>query len=178
MEEVAEFSDERHKARCIHCGTSPRATRTNKDHVPSKSLLDRPFPGNLPPVVVCVDCNSGLSESEQYLVAFLGSVLRGTTDPDRHEESAAKRILAWNSRLRSLIEKSKSEYQALGGETRLVWSPNEIQTGAALTKNARGHIYHELREPAFGQSRRAPPITIGSLKRSSRQRGHLRSNIC
>jgi hypothetical protein len=151
MEEVIDCSDERHKAWCIHCGSSLHATATNKDHVPSKSLLDRPFSENLPIVLICVACNSSFSESEQYLVAFLGSVLRGAADPAQHDESAAKRVLAWNSKLRASIENSKQEYKTVGGETRLLWSPNNALIAKALIKNARGHIYHELGEPAFGE---------------------------
>jgi hypothetical protein len=153
MEDLEDFSDERHKAWCIHCGASLHTSTTNKDHVPSKSLLDHPLPGNLPLVLVCVSCNSGFSESEQYLVAFLGSVLRGTTDPNQHEESAARRILAWSSKLRESIEKSKREYRTHGGETRIVWSPDHARLGKALVKNARGHVYHELGEPVFGDPR-------------------------
>lgn len=151
MEDIEDFSDRRHKAWCIHCGSALHATATNKDHVPSKSLLDRPFPRNLPLVLVCVACNSSFSESEQYLVAFLGSVLRGTTNPDQHEDSAARRILAWSSQLRETIEKSKRVYRTHGGETRLVWSPDHARLAKALVKNARGHVYHELGEPVFGE---------------------------
>ncbi|MBB4374128.1 hypothetical protein GGD63_006957 [Bradyrhizobium sp. cir1] len=151
MEDLEDFSDERHKAWCIHCGKALHATTTNKDHVPSKSLLDRPYPGNLPLVRICTACNSGFSDSEQYLVAFLGSVLCGTTNPSLHEDSAARRILSWSSQLRETIEKSKREYRTHGGETRIVWSPDHARISKALTKNARGHIYHELGEPVFGE---------------------------
>jgi hypothetical protein len=150
MDELRDFSDERHKAWCIHCNGALKPATTNKDHVPSKSLLDQPFPPNLPLVLVCVDCNTSFSENEQYLVAFLGSVLRGTTDPNLHEDTAAKRILRWNSSLRASIEQARREYRTVAGETRLLWQPDEEKINKALTKNARGHVYHELGEPIFG----------------------------
>ncbi len=151
MEEVGEFSDRRQKAWCIHCGIALHVSPTNRDHAPSKSLLDQPFPPNLPLVIICVACNSSFSDSEQYLVAFLGSVLRGTADPDLHEDSAARRILRWNSSLRTSIEQARREYKTVGGETRLLWEPDSGKINRALTKNARGHVYHELGEPIFGE---------------------------
>jgi hypothetical protein len=151
MDELSDFSDKRHKTWCIHCASALHATTTNKDHVPSRSLLDQPFPPNLPLVLVCVDCNSSFSESEQYLVAFLGSVIRGTADPDLHDDSAARRILRWSSSLRTSIEQARREYRTVGGETRLLWQPDNEMINKAVIKNARGHVYHELGEPIFGE---------------------------
>lgn len=151
MDEIGEFSDQRHKALCIHCNKVLKPDTTNKDHAPSKSLLDRPFPPNLPVVLVCQKCNTSFSTNEQYIVAFLGSVLRGTADPDLHEDTPARRILKWNSLLRAEIERARREYRTIGGETRLLWQPDEEKINKALTKNARGHVYHELGEPIFGE---------------------------
>src|ERR1700730_15034218 len=127
MRELTDFSDRRHKSWCIHCGGTLSGADTNKDHVPSKSLLREPFPANLPQVIVCIFCNSSFSDSEQYLVAFLGSVLRGTADPNLHPESAAKRILRWSSQLRKSIESARREYQIPGGETRVLWLPDNAR---------------------------------------------------
>jgi hypothetical protein len=151
MKEIEDFSDERNKAWCIHCSTALYKKVANKDHVPSKSLLVQPLPANLPQVFICKECNSSFSGDEQYLVAFLGSVLRGTTNPDLHGDSAARRILRWNSKLRDSIEQTKREYSTLGGETCLVWSPDSKRINKALIKNGRGHVYHELGEPVFGE---------------------------
>lgn len=151
MDEIGEFSDQRHKAWCIHCNKALKPDATNKDHVPSKSLLDRPFPANLPLVLVCEKCNTSFSANEQYLVAFLGAVMRGTVNPELHEDTAARRILRWNSAMRASIERARKEYRTIGGETRFLWQPDEAKLNKALTKNARGHIYYELGEPIFGE---------------------------
>ena len=39
MEEIEEFTDERQKGWCIHCGTSISTVSKNWDHVPTKGLL-------------------------------------------------------------------------------------------------------------------------------------------
>ena len=80
MDQIEEFTDQRQKAWCVHCGQSITELETSRDHVPSKSLLLKPHPANLPIVQVCKSCNNGFSLDEEYLVAFLGSVLVGSTD--------------------------------------------------------------------------------------------------
>ena len=79
---------------CIHCGSGLRSDESNRDHVPTKGLLNPPYPENLPVVEVCRPCNSGFSSDEEYLIAFLGSVLSGRTTPDPVRFPKAAGILA------------------------------------------------------------------------------------
>jgi hypothetical protein len=81
MDEIKEFSDERDKAWCVHCGRPLASLKASRDHVPTKTLLCPPYPANLPIVMVCDDCNQGFAKDEQYLVAHLSAALAGTTDP-------------------------------------------------------------------------------------------------
>ena len=46
MDQLRDFADSRLLNGCIHCG-APAETR---DHVPSRCLLERPYPENLPAV--------------------------------------------------------------------------------------------------------------------------------
>ena len=91
MEWIEEFVDERQKAWCIYCGALLAAAETNKDHVPSKALLLKPHPENLPVVQVCTACNSDFSVDEEYLFLFLRCVLAGTTDPAGHNDARVAR---------------------------------------------------------------------------------------
>ena len=75
MERIEEFVDERQKSWCIHCGASIGGVETNEDHVPSRALLLKPYPANLPVVRVCTTCNNGFSMDEEYLFLFLRCVL-------------------------------------------------------------------------------------------------------
>jgi hypothetical protein len=49
MRQLESYADERLTAACIYCG---RATQT-RDHVPSRVLLNEPYPNNLPVVPAC-----------------------------------------------------------------------------------------------------------------------------
>lgn len=60
MQEIEEFSDDRNKSWCIHCGKWLSDLKTNVDHVPTKSLLVKPRPHHLPVVRICTACNHGL----------------------------------------------------------------------------------------------------------------------
>ncbi|MBE2224004.1 MAG: hypothetical protein IAF02_20870 [Anaerolineae bacterium] len=59
---------------CIYCG---RLADT-REHVPSKSLLEKPFPINLWTVKACNTCNRGYSLDEEYFLVLLSRI--GTSD--------------------------------------------------------------------------------------------------
>ena len=147
MDQIEEFVDERQKSWCIHCGGWITELDTNRDHVPSKSLLREPYPANLPVVEVCTACNEGFSLDEEYLVVFLNCVLAGSTDPLQQRNSRVERILKNNSKLRARIDGSRKEYRTLGGETRSVWTPEQERVNRVIVKNARGHALFEYGEP-------------------------------
>jgi hypothetical protein len=88
-------------------------------------------------VQVCKPCNTGFSLDEEYLVAFLGAVIAGSSDPERQAEANAARILNRNPKLRARIERARSEYRTHGGETRIVWKP-EARTPLHSLRRALG----------------------------------------
>lgn len=60
---------------CSYCGVNYPDT---KDHVPSKILLDEPYPENLPVVPCCSKCNSSFSLDEEYVACLLECAIHGT----------------------------------------------------------------------------------------------------
>jgi len=52
---------------CIYC-SSESLTR---EHAPSKTLLKKPFPDNLPTVPSCEKCNNSFSKDELYTAVFI-----------------------------------------------------------------------------------------------------------
>ena len=54
-----------------------------KDHVPSKILLDEPYPEHLPVVPACQICNRGFSSDEAYVACLIESAKWGTTEIDQ-----------------------------------------------------------------------------------------------
>jgi len=149
MHQIEEFVDERQNSWCIHCGEWLARLEANCDHVPSKSFLLKPYPANLPVVKTCRSCNDGFSLDEEYLVAFLGSVIVGSTEPKRQAHPAAKRILTRNKKLKQQIQRAKSEYKTANGKTGLVWKPEQERIIRIVLKNARGHAFFEFGEPVL-----------------------------
>lgn len=160
MERIEEFVDERQKSWCIHCTGTLVEMETNEDHVPSKSLLRKPRPHNLPIVTICKNCNASFSLDEQYLVAFLSCVIAGTTEPESQPNDSAARALRDSSSLRSRIERARTEYVTQGGETRVVWKPEMARIERVVLKNARGHAYGLRVGVSAGKHdrRRAAPV--------------------
>jgi hypothetical protein len=137
MDQIQAFVDERQKSWCIHCGKWITDLETDRDHVPSKCLLRKPYPANLPVVEVCKPCNNEYSLDEEYLIAFLGSVLAGTTEPERQTIPAANRVLSRNNKLKARIERAKT-VERYADEDRLVWKPEHDRINRIVVKNARG----------------------------------------
>lgn len=153
MENVDDFSDDRLKGVCIHCGADIALTQANQDHCPSRVLLDKPRPSWIPEMTVCEECNSSFSRDEEYFAAFLGVVLAGTTDPQKQVIKGAARILGSNAAFVRRIERAKRIYQTLGGEERIDWTPEEGPVRNVIVKNARGHVFFELSETVYEPAR-------------------------
>lgn len=96
MREIEDFTDDRLKTWCIHCGHAIADIVSNRDHVPTKSLLTKAlrdrgadYDGGsseeldyLPQVIICRNCNSSFSPDENYLLCVLHAVMAGSLYPD------------------------------------------------------------------------------------------------
>ncbi|MBK8909027.1 MAG: hypothetical protein IPM60_14360 [Rhodospirillales bacterium] len=169
MEKLEEFVDERQKSWCIQCGAWIGEVETNEDHVPSRALLLRPHPPNLPVVRVCATCNNGFSADEEYLFLFLRCVLAGTTDPDGHEDARVARALKHHDKLRARIERSKIEYRTIGGETRAIWQPESERVNRVVVKSARGLAFYEYGEPKLTEPERVWTAPLDAMSEAERE---------
>jgi len=151
MKVTKDHADERHKGWCIHCGAGLKSVKTNLDHVPSKTILDRPFPDNLPTLRICKSCNSSFSSDEEYFTAFLGSVLSGTTNPDHQVVERAEKILGSNYRLQDDIESQLEVVKDADGVDQVTFVPDLDRIQNVVVKNARGHVLLDHGEPAEGE---------------------------
>jgi len=95
MQQLRNYGDDRNNGFCVHCG-GPSET---VDHVPSKVLLDEPYPENLMAASACRKCNNGLSLDEEYLACLLECVIAGDTAPEKLQRAKIARILRENSSL-------------------------------------------------------------------------------
>ncbi|WP_156916899.1 hypothetical protein [Leisingera aquimarina] len=143
-----DHSDQRHNSWCYHCSRTLGSRETNREHIPTKNILTKPYPENLPVAAVCAKCNESYSLDEQYFIAFLSAVLSGTTDPNLQVNNAGKSALK-DPKLRGRIERSKREYLTIGGERVTLFEPEVDRVKNVAIKNARGHVFFENGEPKF-----------------------------
>lgn len=128
--------DQRLAGKCAYCGGVP----DTRDHVPSRVLLDEPFPPQLPVVDACAACNQSFSLDEQYLACFLECVLAGTTEPCDVQRSTVARMLRELPALRSRLAASRRTNE----EGTIVWQPEVDRVRRVVTKLALGHMAYEL----------------------------------
>jgi len=124
------FRDDRLSGICVYCGKHP----DTRDHVPSKVLLDEPYPSNLSVVDACLQCNSSFSLDEQYLACLIECVIQGTSESSNLERSKVKRILNENVSLRKKLAASESTNE--DGQT--LWEPEKERIRNTILKLARG----------------------------------------
>ena len=144
MKQIYHFSDQLSSVDCIPCPEKNHSGRYSRDHIPTKALLNSPYPENLMDVGMCRECNSGFARDEEYFAAFLASVISGSTEPDPLQFPTASRILAHNARLRSRIDGARRVQVTPGKDTVVTWTPELERIERVIGKNARGHILFEL----------------------------------
>jgi hypothetical protein len=160
------MSDMRNKAWCYHCGDGIGRNRINREHIPTKNLLEKPYPANLPVAHVCEECNESYSLDEEYFAAFISSVLTGSTKPSEQKKQSGRRVLTGNEPLRERIERGKKSFVTIGGETQTLWDPEWPRISRVIEKNARGHVFFENGEPIFD---REPIVTAFPLELASQE---------
>lgn len=109
MDPLHLFADERLSGFCVYCGGMP----VTRDHVPSKVLLDQPFPADLPVVPACEACSNSFSLDESYFACLVDCALTGSADSNSASREKVGRILKGKPALSSLI--AASRYKDLWG---------------------------------------------------------------
>lgn len=121
---------------CAYCG----ANTNTRDHVPSKVLLDEPYPPELPVVGACKECNFSFSLDEQYLACFLDCVICGDTAVSGLHRPKVKRILEDNPSLQQRIKGARKRDEA----DNMLWEPEVDRVRNVILKLAIGHAVYEL----------------------------------
>lgn len=137
------FVDERLTGMCVYCG-GPAETR---DHVPSRVLLDEPYPPNLPVVEACASCNASFAKDEQYVACLVECVISGSVEPNGVRRDKINRILADNPALTARVRTGRQKDD--GGN--LTWNVEGDRVRHVLLKLARGHAAYELSLPQLGE---------------------------
>lgn len=139
MRALSTFGDSRTGAACAFCGRA-KATR---DHVPSRVLLDEPFPFDLPVIGACQPCNNGFLIDEEYLACLVECVLAASTDPACVGRPKVARILERKPALRQRLDAARTV-----GANGCEFSVERDRVERVLVKLAIGHALHELHEVA------------------------------
>lgn len=161
MDQLNNYADDRLIRGCMYCDGSAET----RDHVPSKCLLEPPYPTNLPVVGCCYDCNQNFSKDEQYFVCLLESVLCGSTDPEKIGRPSVARIMQNSPALRQRIENSKTE---VNGQVAFV--PEIERINNVMLKLARGHAAFELSQPCHEKPDHVWCGPLFSLSEKDRER--------
>lgn len=130
------FIDQRFEGVCSYCG----AWANSRDHVPSKILLNEPFPINLPVAESCTICNQGFSVSEEYVACMIECVKHGTTEPNNNFRPK----IAATLRARPIIAQKIEASKLISESGVIVWQPETHRVREVVMKLARGHVAHEL----------------------------------
>jgi hypothetical protein len=141
MRQIKTFSDSRLDTQCAYCGAYPE----NRDHVPSKILLDKPYPENLPVVPSCVDCNNGFSIDEEYFACAIECAACGTTDIEKLSRESIKRTLNRNKKLHDRLKLALNSDKGGGLNIEIERFDN------VLLKCAFGHLKFENSETEFSK---------------------------
>ena len=165
VQQLEDFSDIRLKGVCAYCGTAA----VSRDHVPSKALLRKPYPPNLPVIWACYNCNNELSADEEYLRLFMHCVLAGTTHPELHADEDVARGLRRHAALRDRIERSRSKQSTLLDGPQHNWIPEMERIDRVVLKNAAGHAYYEFGEPEEGEVRFVGAAPLQAMPEGLRQ---------
>lgn len=135
MQYLSDLADDRLIDGCIYCGGKP----DTREHVPSRILLNKPFPENLPVMPACADCNQSYSMDEEYVACVIGCMMSGTTMPNEIKDERVSKTLNRKPNLRAAIENSKSETDSVR-----VYRFDEKRLLNVLIKLAKGHSAFEL----------------------------------
>jgi len=168
--QLSDFTDVRQHQWCIHCGREKAKLVLNRDHVPSRSLVDKTHHEELQVTEICKACNDSFSLDEEYLLCFLSAVLSGTTNPNSQIIKKAKAKFQENKSLRERIEKQEKHYETLNGDSKSVWEPELGRIKNVVIKNARGHFYHEMGEPMLENPSQTYIAPISSIDASTLQK--------
>lgn len=155
------FSDERFNGVCAFCGN---ASDTN-DHIPSKVLLDTPYPEDLPGVGACFPCNNGFSLDEEYLASFIECVICGTTDPALLRRTKIQKILQRKPALAAQIEAAKRQSES----GQLIWVPEAERVRNVVLKLARGHAAFAFSEPRLDEPEQVAFVPLATLSEQQRR---------
>lgn len=125
---------------CIYCG----ALAKTREHIPSRVLLDEPYPENLYTLPACYECNNSFSHDEVYVASVI-EILSRIIIPKYKRRIGIDKSLEKNPQLKYKIE-DEIIYRIEQG---LDYKLDINRLDNILLKLAKGHAAFELSEYNF-----------------------------
>ncbi len=119
--------------------------------MPSRVLLDEPYPENLPVVPACNGCNAGFSPHEEYVACLIDCILAGSSRHDSIGREKIARILRERPSLSQMLRNARH----LDGGV-VSWDIENERVRKFVLKLARGHVAFELNDPRLEE-----PSSVG-----------------
>ena len=127
------------KTICPYCGCILDSSNKTVDHIPSKALLNKPFPPNLVAIPCCKSCNGSFSSDEEYASVLLECVRHQSFNPnDFSRESIKRTILHTPSLLETVRRRVWFE-----SKDRFSIAPDDERFKAVLLKLVKAHLRFE-----------------------------------
>jgi len=123
---------------CSYCGVKANT----RDHVPSKNLLEKPFPINLLTIPSCDKCNNSYSLDEEYFLNVLVEVSENPTLMSKKRIGGS----VFKARERSKGLKERIEDSLIQSEDGMLYFQSESdRIKRVIEKNAFGLFYHRYK---------------------------------
>ena len=125
--------------KCLYCGNQSN----NKEHLPSKSLLEKPYPTNLLTFPACNTCNNSFSLDEEYFLNVLATLSENGPLVERTEIGGS----IYKSRLRSnKLYKRLLNSLVSGEDGRTYFKPETERLKRVIEKYAFGLYYFKYKK--------------------------------
>ena len=124
---------------CPYCGCVLDSTNKTVDHIPSKALIDKPYPANMAAIPCCTSCNRRFSLDEEYSSVLLECVKQQSFDSNVFSRESIKRtVLHTPSLLETVRRRVRFE-----SEDRFSIAPDDDRFKAVLLKLVKAHLRFE-----------------------------------
>lgn len=138
---------------CIYCG----GLADTREHVPSRTFLNKPLPDDLPVLPACQRCNNGFSSDELYTKTYI-MCLKEVLDNNNPD------CLQIESADRKEIKEAKSAVKKVVDTKTLTY---DKRVGRVLQKLAIGHAVFELSEGYYSVKWNGIPLYSKYIVRST-----------
>ncbi|CAN0572482.1 unnamed protein product, partial [Ectocarpus sp. 12 AP-2014] len=128
------------------------------DHVPSKILLEKPFPENIHVVPCCLKCNNGFSLDEEYFACLIECLISGTTDLEKLSRENIIKILSRKKKLKTRLDQA---FVNENGESYFKIETERIEN--VILKLAYGHSKFENSATQFDKPEHLAFVPIETL---------------